>query len=68
MDKISTKAFALRNRFESFGIKDLMRLRTLNKLIFDIALIPFGGHGDLFSAQASPPKTLGVIKGLLNNH
>jgi hypothetical protein len=30
--------------------------------------IPFGGHGDLFSAQASPPKTLGVVRGLLNNH
>jgi hypothetical protein len=31
-------------------------------------VIPFGGNGDLFSAQASPPKTLGVVGGLLNNH
>ena len=31
-------------------------------------IIPFGGNGDLFSAQASPPKTFGVVRGLLNNH
>jgi hypothetical protein len=36
--------------------------------IYDVSRIPFGGNGDLFSAQASPPKTLGVVRGLLNNH
>jgi hypothetical protein len=42
---------------------NLVRNRESN-----IRFIPFGGTGDLFSAQASPPKTLGVVRGLLNNH